>query len=160
MEKQYPIKLTYDPADGEWLATVPDLSGCTAFGDTPEDAVHEAGIAIDLWLDAARQIGKPVPEPHSADDYSGKIAVRGPRSLHRDLVDKAREEGVSLNQMVLYILSSGVGHPLPESPDIIIEPGKQHGVLKVPGRRRKGRRTTKKVVRPVEASQRKARQKV
>jgi predicted RNase H-like HicB family nuclease len=42
---------------------VPDLPGCSAFGTTPEEAVHEIGDAIAAWIDACRQAGDPVPQP-------------------------------------------------------------------------------------------------
>jgi predicted RNase H-like HicB family nuclease len=61
--KDYAINVFYSDEDGCYIAVVPDLEGCSAFGDTPEAAVHELMIAKELWLDAARERGKPIPPP-------------------------------------------------------------------------------------------------
>lgn len=45
------------------VAGVPDLKSCVAFGNSPEDAVAEVSIAIDAWLDAARDAGLEIPKP-------------------------------------------------------------------------------------------------
>ena len=42
---------------------VPDLPGCSAVGDTPEEAAREIGDAIEAWIEACRAAGDPVPEP-------------------------------------------------------------------------------------------------
>ena len=42
---------------------MPDLKSCSAFGDTPEEAVHEVRAATEAWLAVAREEGKPIPEP-------------------------------------------------------------------------------------------------
>ena len=43
---------------------MPDLEACSAFGDTPEEALAELQIAKRAWLEVAREHGKPIPEPH------------------------------------------------------------------------------------------------
>lgn len=59
----YAINIFYDEQDADYVAVVPDLKGCSAFGDTPEDALREIQIAKQLWLDSAREHGDPIPEP-------------------------------------------------------------------------------------------------
>jgi predicted RNase H-like HicB family nuclease len=59
----YPIKIFYSDEDEGFIATVPDLPGCSAFGETEESAFNEIKIAIELWLDVAKEVGKPIPEP-------------------------------------------------------------------------------------------------
>jgi antitoxin HicB len=71
--------------------------------------------AMQLWLEVALEEGIPIPEPRPEADYSGKFVVRVPRSLHRELVQRAEEEGVSLNQYINVVLASSVEHSLPES---------------------------------------------
>jgi predicted RNase H-like HicB family nuclease len=63
MEQRYHINLFWSPRDECWVADVPDLKSCAAFGDTPEEAVAEARIAIDGWLATARANDMTVPEP-------------------------------------------------------------------------------------------------
>ena len=49
--------------------------------------------------------GLSIPEPSSLDDYSGQFKLRLPKSLHRDLSEQARAEGISMNQYCLYLLA-------------------------------------------------------
>jgi predicted RNase H-like HicB family nuclease len=59
----YPIVIFRTPSDGLYVAEVPDLAGCNAHGETPEEALREVQIAMGLWLEVAREIGLPIPEP-------------------------------------------------------------------------------------------------
>ena len=63
MTPHYHIDLFWWPEDKSWVANVPDLPGCSAHGETPERAVREVQIAIELWLEVARDCGDPIPEP-------------------------------------------------------------------------------------------------
>ena len=53
----------YSEEDAAYVADIPDLDACSAFGQTPEQALREVERAKQLWLDAARAAGKPVPLP-------------------------------------------------------------------------------------------------
>ena len=59
----YHINIFYSEEDQGYIADIPDLQACSAFGETPEEALREALEAKKLWLDAARAEGKPVPSP-------------------------------------------------------------------------------------------------
>lgn len=48
---------------GGWLAQVPQLPGCMSDGETPEEAAHNVQDAITAWLEAAREMGGPIPNP-------------------------------------------------------------------------------------------------
>lgn len=61
-EPRYHINLFWSDEDSCWIAEVPDLKSCSAHGETPADALAEAEIAIDLWLETAKECGLPVPE--------------------------------------------------------------------------------------------------
>ncbi len=61
--KDYHINIFYSEEDGEYIADIPDLKFCSASGETPEDALREVLIAKELWLEVAREDGKPIPEP-------------------------------------------------------------------------------------------------
>jgi len=104
----YSIKVFYSEEDKGFIAIIPDLPGCSTFGETEEEAIKEVKIAQALWLKTARKEGRKIPEPSSEDVYSGKILARTPKSLHGALMEKAKEEGVSLNQLVVYLLAKGV----------------------------------------------------
>jgi predicted RNase H-like HicB family nuclease len=63
MTPKYPINLFWSDADDAWVADVPDLRSCAAFGDTPAEAVAEVEKAMVAWLAVAREDGLPIPEP-------------------------------------------------------------------------------------------------
>ncbi len=61
--KDYHINVFHSDQDGCYVADIPDLKFCSAFGDTPEEAVHEVQIAKAAWLKVAKERGKPIPKP-------------------------------------------------------------------------------------------------
>ena len=61
--KDYHINIFYSEEDDGYIADIPDLKACSAFGDTPEEALREVQIAKAAWLEAARAEGKPIPLP-------------------------------------------------------------------------------------------------
>jgi predicted RNase H-like HicB family nuclease len=61
--KDYHTNIFYSEEDGGYIADIPDLEACSAFGVTPEDALKELRIAKEAWIEAARSEGKPIPSP-------------------------------------------------------------------------------------------------
>jgi predicted RNase H-like HicB family nuclease len=61
--KDYHINIFYSEEDGGYIADIPDLEACAAFGETPTEALAEVEIAKTAWLEAARLEGKPIPLP-------------------------------------------------------------------------------------------------
>ena len=59
---EYRISVFFSEEDNGWIAEIPDLPGCAAYGDTPEQAVAEVGIAKAAWLETARAEGRIVPD--------------------------------------------------------------------------------------------------
>jgi len=59
----YHINIFYSEEDGGYIADIPDLESCSAFGETPEQALAEVERAKEIWLAAARSAGKPIPPP-------------------------------------------------------------------------------------------------
>lgn len=74
MTAKYHIDLFWSEADGAWVADVPDLKSCSAFGDTPAEALAEVERAMEAWLAVAREDGLPIPEPHH---YASRHAASG-----------------------------------------------------------------------------------
>lgn len=62
--KHYHINVFFSEEDRGYIADIPDLEACSAFGKTAEEAVAEVAKAREAWLDAARLEGRPIPEPH------------------------------------------------------------------------------------------------
>ena len=59
----YHINIFYSDEDHGYIADIPDLDSCSAFGNTPEEALAELEKAKAAWLEAARESGKPIPPP-------------------------------------------------------------------------------------------------
>ncbi len=59
----YHINIFYSEEDAGYIADIPDLDACSAFGNTPEEALAEVEQAKQAWLEAARAAGKPIPPP-------------------------------------------------------------------------------------------------
>ncbi len=62
--KDYHINVFYSEDDEGYIADIPDLKHCSAFGTTPEEALQEVLKAKEAWLEVARANGKPIPAPH------------------------------------------------------------------------------------------------
>ncbi len=61
--KDYHINIFYSEEDKGYIADIPDLKYCSAFGDTPEEALKELKVAKKAWLEVAKESGKPLPSP-------------------------------------------------------------------------------------------------
>jgi predicted RNase H-like HicB family nuclease len=61
--KDYHINIFWSDEDGGYIADIPDLDACSAFGATPREALDELEIARAAWLDTARAEGKLIPSP-------------------------------------------------------------------------------------------------
>lgn len=61
--KDYHINIFYSDEDGGYIADIPDLEACSAFGTTAEEALAEVAQAKKAWVEAARDAGKAIPEP-------------------------------------------------------------------------------------------------
>ena len=62
--KDYHVNVFYSEEDEGYIADIPDLKHCSAFGTTPEEALQEVLKAKEAWLEAARANGKRIPTPH------------------------------------------------------------------------------------------------
>ncbi len=57
------VRIFYSKENEGFIAVVPELPGCSAFGKTPEEALKEVKTAIELWIETAKNEGRPIPEP-------------------------------------------------------------------------------------------------
>ena len=81
------------------------MPGCLSAGETIDEAVANAEDAKREWLAAAIEDGYPINEPDDIENDSGQFKIRIPKSLHKSLSVHAKEEGVSMNQYCMYLLS-------------------------------------------------------
>jgi len=103
------IKQLSEEEGGGWFAEIPLLPGCMSDGETIEEAIANLKDAKKCWIETSLELGRPIPEPMS-ETFSGQLRVRMPKSLHRALSEKAKEENVSLNQLIVYHLAKGIDH--------------------------------------------------
>ena len=61
--RDYHINIFYSDQDEGYIADIPDLEACSAFGTTPEEALREVESAKQAWMEAAKAEGKPIPPP-------------------------------------------------------------------------------------------------
>lgn len=101
----YRLEILPDPDEGGYVARYPDLPGCITVGCSMEEAAKNAEDAKKEWLTAVLESGVEIAEPASPNGYSGQFKLRIPKSLHRRLAEHSKEEGGSMNQYCVYLLS-------------------------------------------------------
>lgn len=106
---EYPFEIRPLSKDegGGYIISFPDLLGCGSDGATPEEALANGRDAIRAWMMVAQEFGDELPKSFSA--VSGRFVQRVPRSLHAQLIARAKAEGVSLNTLVVSLVSQGIG---------------------------------------------------
>jgi antitoxin HicB len=108
MTLPYTIILRKDD-DGEVVARIAELPGCLAHGPNEIEAIQQLKEMQRLWLEDCIEAGHIVPEPEVDEPLpSGKWVQRVPRSLHQKLVRMAKQDEVSLNQLVTSMLSGAI----------------------------------------------------
>ncbi len=107
----YSIEIIRDQGESYsgWFARVIELPGCMTQADTFDELEEMIPDAMRAWIETALEEGQDIPEPRSSFEYSGKFVVRIPKSLHRELVETAEREGVSLNAYIAAVLGRAVG---------------------------------------------------
>ncbi len=107
---EYPFEIRPLSKDegGGYAITFPDLPGCRSDGATPEEAIKNGRDALQSWLAVASEFGDTIPGPFAT--VSGRFVQRVPRSLHAQLIAQAKVEGVSLNTLIVSLVSQGLGH--------------------------------------------------
>jgi antitoxin HicB len=107
----YPVIL-YPDSDGGYVGEVKDLPGCLTQGDDAAEALEMIEDARKLWLETAYKHGDTIPLPSTDTRYSGKTMLRMPRSLHQALAEAVEREAVSLNQLLVSLLSQSLARKL------------------------------------------------
>ena len=103
----YSIEITPSP-EGGYVATIPDLPGCITQGETRLEVLEMIEDAKLCWLEATLDLGQSIDEP-DFDKYNGRLNLRIPKSLHKKLAKRAEQEGVKLNQLLIYFMANGLG---------------------------------------------------
>jgi predicted RNase H-like HicB family nuclease len=95
--------------NGFFSAEIMEFPGCFAEGKTVDEAMHNLEEAAKSWIEASLEQGHEIPEPFMNQGFGGKIALRLPRSLHRQAVRMAERDGISLNQFLVSAIAARVG---------------------------------------------------
>ena len=101
----YRMEIVRDADEGGFVASFPDLKGCITCGETVGAAAANAEDSKREWLAAALEDVYEIPEPSADSEYSGQFKLRIPKSLHKTLAEHSRQEGISMNQYCLYLLT-------------------------------------------------------
>ena len=109
LEYPFEIRPLTKSEGGGYLIRFPDLPGCLSDGETPEEAIENGKDALDGWLLTRQELGLEIPKPFTQELEPIKLVARLPRSLHSTLQKQARQEGVSLNTLLIMLLSREQG---------------------------------------------------
>ena len=107
----YTVEILHDQSSEHagWFARVVELPGCMTQADTFDELEVVVQDAMHAWIVTALDAGLPVPEPDTGGEYTGRLTVRVPRSLHRDLAVAAARDGVSLSAYIAVTLGRSLG---------------------------------------------------
>lgn len=109
------LKLPYtrilipDEESGTFTAEIVEFPGCISQGYTAKEAYERLEEVAKSWIEAALDLEQEIPSPLVADGYSGRFALRLPKSLHRQASLAADRDGTSLNQFIISAISEKVG---------------------------------------------------
>ncbi len=94
---------------GGYAAEILEFPGCFAEGETANEAMKALDRAAAAWIRAALAQGQEIPPPFRNQGYGGKIALRLPKSMHRQATQFAERDGISLNQFLVSAIAARIG---------------------------------------------------
>ncbi len=111
--KDYKVEITkVTEADGGgYIAHIPELD-CFGDGETMEKAIADVYAVAEDLIEIAMEDGKEIPMPQyykDLDDFSGKLSIRLPKTLHKQVSQRAKAEDCSINQLIGIYIAMGVG---------------------------------------------------
>lgn len=109
LRQPYTRVLIPDEESGTFTAQIVEFPGCIAQGANPAEAYERLEIAAESWIDGALEMQQDIPPPAAGVQFSGRFALRLPRSLHRQAAQLAELECTSLNQFIVSTLAEKVG---------------------------------------------------
>lgn len=95
--------------DGSFRAEIVEFPGCIATADTAAQALVVLEEVAESWLESMIANGNPIPEPMETLEFSGKLVLRLPKSLHARAAYAAKRDEVSLNQFIVSCVSEHIG---------------------------------------------------
>jgi predicted RNase H-like HicB family nuclease len=98
--EQYLYSVGWSEEDEAFVARVAEFSSLAAHGETQEDAMREIKNVVGFVLQDLQENDEPIPEPFGKRSFSGRLVLRMPEYMHRQLALEALEQGISLNQLL------------------------------------------------------------
>ena len=98
--EEYTFSVVWSDDDKAFIGRVVEFPSLAAHGDTQEKALVEIRTVVEFVLEDLAAENEDVPVPLSRKNFSGKLNVRMPKSLHRQLAAESEREGVSLNNWI------------------------------------------------------------
>jgi predicted RNase H-like HicB family nuclease len=105
----YTREIIPDLETGTFTGLIREFPGCVTQGDTPSETYEFLEDVAASWIEAALRLGQSIPQPTDDGNYSGKVALRLPRSLHGKAAQAAKRDGVSLNQFIVTAIAESTG---------------------------------------------------
>ncbi|MCL2638789.1 MAG: type II toxin-antitoxin system HicB family antitoxin [Oscillospiraceae bacterium] len=107
MGLSYRVETIKDEEGEGFTLHCPELRGCITCAETLLEGFEMIEDAKKCWFTACLEDGIPIPEPSRLEDFSGQFKLRIPKSLHKTLAERSKQEGISMNQYCLYLLADG-----------------------------------------------------
>lgn len=98
--EQYLYNIGWSEEDEAFVARVAEFPSLAAHGETQEEALREIKDVVNFVIEDLTESKEPIPEPFGKRSFSGKLVLRMPEYLHRQLALEALKQGVSLNQLL------------------------------------------------------------
>lgn len=98
--EEYHYTVSWSEEDEAFIGRVSEFSSLAAHGDKPQEALKQIIEVVEGTLEDLEESGEHMPTPFSKRSYSGRINVRMPEHLHRQLAIEAEHQGVSLNRWI------------------------------------------------------------
>lgn len=108
MSLNYRVEFLKEEEGDGYVLHCPELPGCITCAETIHEGLKLLEDAKRNWFSACIEDGINIPEPTGINDYSGQFKLRMPKSLHKELAQKSKQEGISMNQYCVYLLSHGI----------------------------------------------------
>jgi predicted RNase H-like HicB family nuclease len=98
--EQYLYSVGWSEEDEAFVARVAEFPSLAAHGETQEDAMREIRDVVGFVIQDLTESNEPIPEPFGKRSFSGKLVLRMPEYMHRQLAIEAMRQGISLNQLL------------------------------------------------------------
>lgn len=98
--EQYLYSVGWSEKDDAFIARVAECPSLAAHGETQEEAMREIKSVVEFVLNDLKESNEPIPEPFGKRSFSGRLVLRMPEYMHRQLALEAMQQGISLNQLL------------------------------------------------------------